>query len=211
MKRLERSAGHQCPEHDVYLQLYEGRRCFKICCQALVLCRRNMTRGRVALPSLKSNYTRASLRKQNQLYFSCWHIVHNIVRKENLAAHPLLFLCSCSFQHSGGLVTPAAFPVSLPAAVIAQKEHLSGSYSPQDSQDVAEQGSTAGTTSTISNAARVGAARSSPKVYCKFFFFCRSYCKCNPSIGNLQLLYIAFTPPREHGLLENHVSSGVIY
>lgn len=44
-----------------------------------------------------------------------------------------------------------------------------------------------------------------------WFFFCRSYCKCNPSIGNLQLLCRAFTPPREHGLLENHVSSGVIY
>lgn len=67
-------------------------------------------------------------------------------------------------------MTPAAFPVSLPAAVAAQKEHLSGTYGPQDSQDVAGQGSTAGTTSTISNAARVGAARSSPKVYRNFFF-----------------------------------------
>lgn len=63
MQYLERSVGHQC-----LVQMCEGRRCFRICCQPWVLCRRYMTRRSAALPLLRSIYAQLSLRKQDHLY-----------------------------------------------------------------------------------------------------------------------------------------------
>lgn len=125
MKCLECSVGHQC-----LVQVCEGRRCLKIWCQTLVLCRRNITRGSAAVPLLRSIYTWLSLRKQDQLHFSCWCFVPSMSGEENLAAHPLLCLCNCSFQHAGSLVPPAAFPVSPLAAVSAQRSICHGHTTP---------------------------------------------------------------------------------
>lgn len=138
MKRWECSVGHQCLVHDVYLQMCEGRRCFKICCQTLVLCRWNVTRGNAALPSLRSIFTQVSLRKQDQFYFSCWCIVHNIVRGRKAGSPSPPVPLQVQFSASGSLVTAAALPVSPLAAV--EVEHLSWTYNPQHGQDTAGQG-----------------------------------------------------------------------